>query len=100
MVRGILKKALGREALNRDVFAHFVRKIVGMGGWLDAFDVDFGKFFDVRHDVLKLPAKTGDFFFAQIDASEVGDIADIDVGISHGRRMYRRSAGGNRKDRA
>ena len=93
LVGSVLKEALGWEAGNGDVFAHFVGEVVGMSGGFDAFDIDLGKLLDVLHDICELLAETGDFFVAQIDARKVCDIADIDGGICHARRMYRRDAG-------
>ena len=98
LVGSVLKKALGRETLHRDILADPVGIDGGMAGGLNALDVDFGEFFDMLHDPGELGAKAFHFLVAQINAREVGNVTDVDLVVGHAPRMYRSRSGWNRKD--
>jgi hypothetical protein len=74
-----------REALVRRVIAHFPENGTGVCGRLDAGNVEFRQGFDLTQDGFELGLESGDLFVGEFEAGEIGDVANVDVAVRHGR---------------
>jgi hypothetical protein len=73
------------EAFVRRVIAHFPENGTGVGGRLDAGNVEFRERFDVAQDGFELRLERGHLFVGEFEAGEIGDVANVDVAVRHGR---------------
>ena len=85
LVGRVLEDGFGRQAGVRVVLAHFSKHRAGVGGGFDAGDVELRQRLDMAEDRLELRLESGDLFIGQFEAGEIGDVADIDVAVRHGR---------------
>lgn len=83
LVRRVGEESGGREAVSRDVIAHGAEDRGGVGGGLDAGNVERGKGLDMAEDGIELALKGGDLRIGEVEAGEIGDVADVDVGLRH-----------------
>ena len=99
LVGGVGEHGFRREAFARLVLAHHVIDGRGVGGGLDAGDVEGGEGFGMAEDGLELPLENGAFFLIQFEPGQAGDIADVNVLRGHrGRIGEERRGGGKGKD--
>jgi hypothetical protein len=73
------------EAFVRRVIAHFPENGTRVGVRLDAGNVEFRERFDVAQDGFELGLESGELFVGEFEAGEIGDVADVDVAVRHGR---------------
>ena len=71
----------------RDVRAHAVEGGGWMGGGFDAGDIEFRQGFGVAEDGFELGLEGGHFLRGEFEAGEVGNIADVNLPVRHGRRI-------------
>ena len=99
LIGGVGEDGFGGDAVARLVLAHDVIDGRGVGGGLDAGDIEGGEGFSVAEDGLELPLENGAFFLIQFEPGQAGDIADINVLRGHrGRIGEERSGGGKGKE--
>ncbi len=71
----------------RDIVAHPPENRRGMGGGLNAGDVQPRQRLGVPQNGLQLRLENRHLVVTQFKAREIGDIADIDVAVGHGRNV-------------
>ena len=79
------------QAFVRRVIAHFPESSTRVGGRLDAGNVEFRQGFDLAQDGFELRLESGDLFVGEFEAGEIGDVADVDVAVRHGRERLERT---------
>jgi len=77
----------GSEAVSRGVIAHGAEDGGGVGGGLDAGNVERGEGLDMAEDGIELALECGDLRIGEVEAGEICDVADVDVGLRHGWRL-------------
>ena len=65
------------ETVARFVGAEDIFHGDSMGGCLDAGNIDFLEFVDVREDIVELALKSGAFGFGEVKPREVRDVGDV-----------------------
>ncbi len=90
LVGSILQNGGRGEALVRHIIAHPAEDIRSVGGGIDARNIEFRESFHEAENRLKLGLESGHFRIAEFEAGEIGDVADIDVAVRHGRSVLKR----------
>ena len=83
LIGGVLKDGCLGKAGAGDVFAHHVVDRDGVGGRLDAFDVEAAEALGVAENGVQLRLEGRAFLVAQFEPGEAGDVADVDMFGGH-----------------
>jgi hypothetical protein len=89
LIGRVLQDGLRRQARVRDVLTHAAENGYRVGGGIDSLDVELGQGLDVLEDGFQLWLEQGDFLVGEFEAGEIGDIADVDVTVRHGRSVVK-----------
>ena len=96
LVGGVGEDGFRRDAFARLVLAHHVIDGRGVGGGLDAGDIERREGFGVTEDCLELPLENGAFSFSQFEPGQAGDMVDINVLGGHRGRIGEERPGGGK----
>jgi len=83
LIRGVLQDCGRRQALVGNIGTHPVKHRSGVGGGIDAIDIESRERLGVFENRLKLGLEDGHLFIAELKAGEIGNITDVDVAVRH-----------------